>query len=352
LHYLQGLLQQVERKNGWQLAERVGERSPDGIQRLLNAAKWDTHAVRGDLQAYVWEHLGSKQAVWVVDETGFLKKGSKSAGVQRQYSGTAGRVENCQVGVFLYHWNPEVEAGAFLDRELYLPKSWTDDTQKRQEAGIPDEVTLRTKGRLAQEMLARAFATGIRPAWVVGDSIYGSDRRLRLFLEEQEQPFVLGIKSDEPLWTFTERGPGQVRAAKLAVSVQEDAWQPLSVAQGSKGPRVFDWALVPLYRLGADAIPFKHALLLRRDLQDGELSFFVVFAPKEVTLEQLVEVAGMRWSIEMGFEEAKSLTGLDEYEVRKYVAWYRHITFSLLAHAFLNVIKLKGRSAEKGGLLT
>lgn len=241
LRYLRGLLQHVERKNGWQLAEQVGERSPDGIQRLLNAAKWDASAVRDDLQTYVWDHLGSREAVWVVDETGFIKKGDKSAGVQRQYSGTAGRVENCQIGVFLYHWNPDVQAGAFLDRELYLPKSWTEDARRRQEAGIPDEVTLKTKGRLAQEMLARAF-TLAKPAWVVGDSIYGSDRRLRLFLEEQGQPFVLGIKSDEPLWTVTERGPGQVRAAKLAASVQEEAWQSLVVAQGSKGPRVFAWA--------------------------------------------------------------------------------------------------------------
>ena len=349
---MQGLLQNVERKNGWQLAETVGEHSPDGVQRLLNVATWNACAVRDALQGYVWEHLGSEQAVWVVDETGFLKKGSKSTGVQRQYSGTAGRVENCQVGVFLYHWNPDVQVGAFLDRELYLPKSWTDDTGRRTEAGIPDEVTLKTKGQLAQEMLERAFASGIKPAWVVGDSIYGSDRRLRLFLEEQGQPFVLGIKSDEPLWTLTERGPGQVRAAQLAASVKEDAWQPLSVAQGSKGPRVFEWAVVPLYRLGVGATPFKYALLIRRDLTDGELSFFVVFAPKETTFEELVKIAGMRWSIEVEFEEAKSLTGLDEYEVRKYLAWYRHITLSLLAHAFLNVIKLKGRTAEKGGLET
>ena len=172
MHYLRGLLQHVERKNGWQPAEKMGERSPDGIQRLLNVAKWDTDAVRDDLQAYVWEHLGSNQAVWVVDETGFLKKGDKSAGVQRQYSGTAGRVENCQIGVFLYHWNPDVQAGAFLDRELYLPKSWTDDAEKRQEAGIPDGMTLRTKGHWAQEMLARAF-TGAKPAWVVGTAFTG-----------------------------------------------------------------------------------------------------------------------------------------------------------------------------------
>lgn len=348
--YLKGLLSKVDRKNGWQLAEQLGEVTPDGIQRLLNAAKWDANEVQNDLRTYVSEHFGSDEAVWVLDETGFMKKGDKSAGVQRQYSGTAGRVENCQVGVFLYHWSPELAAGAFLDRELYLPRSWTGDRERRQEAGIPEEMRLKTKGQLAKGMLERAFESGFAPAWVTGDSVYGSDRHLRIFLEEAQQPFVLGVKSNESLWVIHPggKGPKQVRADKITSWLPEKAFIRLSIGEGAKGERIDDWAVVPLARLIAEDDPWKHRLLVRRNLA-GELSYYVVFALKEATLAQLARVAGARWSIEMGFEEAKSLTGLDEYEVRKYVAWYRHITLSLLAQAFLNVIKVKGRAAEKGG---
>lgn len=252
--------------------------------------------------------------------------------------------------MFLYHWSPGHQAGAFLGRELYLPKSWTDDRARCEEAGISKGVRFKTKGQLAKDMLKQAFKTNDRPAWVTGDTIYGSDRRLRVFLEGACQPFVLTIKSNESLWVMSPygNGPRQVRAERISSWLAKEAFVHLGVGQGSKGERADDWALVPLARLLSKDEPFRHLLLVKRNLE-GEFSYYVVFAPKEASLQELACVAGARWSTEVGFEEAKGLTGLDEYEVRKYLAWYRHVTLSLLAHAFLNVVKIKAREAEKGG---
>lgn len=224
LSYLKGLTATVERKNGWQLAEAAGEASPDGMQRLLNAAEWDAEAVRDDLREYVVEHLGDDEGgVLIVDETGFLKKGEKSVGVKRQYTGTAGKTENCQVGVFLCYASNK--GAAFIDRALYLPKEWAKDEGRRAEAGIPEQVEFVSKPAIARQMLERAFDAGVRAGWVTGDTIYGSDRRLRMFLEERGQPFVLAVKSDKPLWTFEERGPGQLRAEKIAEGVKPEEWR-------------------------------------------------------------------------------------------------------------------------------
>jgi SRSO17 transposase len=245
--YLGGLLAPVQRRNAWQLAEHLGELTPDGVQRLLNAARWDADQVRDDLRAYVVEHLGDPKAVLVVDETGFLKKGDKSVGVQRQYSGTAGRVENCQIGVFLAY--ASCQGRTFIDRELYLPKEWCQDPERRQEAGVPEEVAFATKPQLAKRMLSRARQAGVPAAWVTGDSVYGGDRRLRMWLEEQEQPFVLEVACNEPLWVANERGPTQVRADQLARKVAPEHWERLSAGLGAKGPRLYDWAQVPLFRL-------------------------------------------------------------------------------------------------------
>jgi hypothetical protein len=233
LAYLRGLLSPVERKNGWQLAEAAGEATPDGMQRLLATADWDAEAVRDDLRGYVVEHLGDAEAVLVVDETGFLKKGTKSAGVQRQYSGTAGRIENCQIGVFLAY--ASATGRAFLDRELYLPRGWADDAARREEAGIPREVAFRTKPQLAKAMLERALDAGVPAAWVTGDEIYGGDRRLRLWLEGRDVPHVLAVKRTEPLLAATARGPAQVAAADLVAALPPDAWATLSAGDGAKG---------------------------------------------------------------------------------------------------------------------
>ena len=341
--YLHGLLGETRRKNGWQLAEAAGERTPHGMQELLNRAVWEADAVRDDLRAYVVEHLGDPAAVLVVDETGFLKKGVKSVGVQRQYSGTAGRIENCQIGVFLAYAGPR--GRAFLDRALYLPRDWAADGARRTEAGVPADIAFCTKPELARVMLARALAAGVPFAWVTGDEVYGGDRRLRLWLEEQGLAHLLAIKATEPLWVNTDRGPAQVAAAALIAGLPADAWTPLSAGDGAKGPRLYDWAWVPIRPLPE---PGKgYWLLARRSLSDpGDLAYYVGFGPAATPLAALVRVAGTRWAIEAGFEEAKGEVGLDDYEVRRWEGWYRHVTLCLLAHAVLAVAR--ATAAKRG----
>jgi SRSO17 transposase len=341
LAYLKALLSPVERKNGWQLAEQIGERRPDGVQRLLNAADWDAEAVRDDLRSYVVEHLGDEEAVLIVDETGFVKKGDKSVGVQRQYCGTAGRIENCQVGVFLCYASRH--GSAFLDRALYLPKDWALNPVRRQEAGVPSSVRFLTKPELARAMLERALAAGVPFRWVTGDSVYGSDRRLRFFLEQRARWFVLAVPANELLM---HAGPHYRRADALAAAVPAaQQWQRLSAGEGAKGPRVYDWVLVELWRLQLteQERQWGHYLLARRSVEKPEeVAYYVVFCPRaQAVLETLVRVAGSRWQIEVGFEAAKGACGLDEYEVRKWDAWHRHVTLSLLAHAFLAAMRAR-----------
>ena len=342
--YLTALLAPVPRKNGWQLAEQSGEARPYGVQRMLNGSGWEAERVRDDLQAYVREHLGDPGAVLVVDETGFLKKGRKSVGVQRQYSGTAGRIENCQIGVFLAYASPK--GRTFLDRELYLPKEWAEDAPRRKEAGVPETVEFATKPQLARRMLERARAAGVPAAWVTADAVYGGDRRLRIWLEEQGQPFVLGIACKEPLWAWPEGGPRQVRADQLAASLPEAAWERLSAGEGAKGPRLYDWTRVRLFRWGWPG--WEHWLLVRRSIsQPDEVAYYVVFAPEGTPLLELVRVAGSRWAIEECLETAKGEVGLDQYEVRKWEGWYRFVTLALLAHAYLAVLRAHTAAVEE-----
>jgi SRSO17 transposase len=341
LAYLRGLVSPIERKNGWQLAEETGEATPDGMQHLLARADWDADAVRDDLRDYVVQHLGDPQAVLVVDETGFLKKGRKSVGVQRQYSGTAGRIENCQIGVFLVYASP---AGrTFLDRELYLPREWADDAARRGEAGVPAAVEFRTKPLLARVMLERALTAKVPAGWLTADEVYGGDRRLRVWLEGQQLPHVLAIKRTEPLWstaTWTE-----VPAEQLAASLADDAWTRLSAGDGAKGPRLYNWARVAIRPLREPG--WEHWLLVRRSLSNPtELAYYVCFCPTGTPLVALVRVAGTRWAIEECFESAKGQVGLDQYEVRRWTGWYRHITLALLAHAYLTVTRLE--AVKKG----
>jgi SRSO17 transposase len=339
--FLAGLLDPVERRNGWQLAEQLGERSPDGVQRLLRTARWDAEAVREDLRAYVVEHLGDPAAVLVVDETGFLKKGTKSVGVQRQYSGTAGRIENCQIGVFLAYASPR--GHAFLDRALYLPKVWAADAARREAAGVPAAVGFATKGELAQTMLARAFAAEVPAAWVTGDEIYGNDGALRRWLEREQRPYVLAVACSHPLW----HGGRQVRADSLVASIPADGWQCLDIGAGSKGPRIYDWACARLpYWTEEGWAPW---LLIRRSVTTPEeMAFYRAFGPEDTTVADLARVAGTRWAIEEGFQRAKEV-GLDQYEVRRWAGWYRHITLCLLAQAFLEVMRA---AAAKRGAMT
>ena len=331
------------RRNGWQLAEAAGDATPQGMQRLMASAAWDVDAVRDDLRAYVVDALGTRDSVLIVDETGFLKKGTKSAGVQRQYSGTAGRIENCQIGVFLAY--ATVRGHAFVDRDLYVPESWMADRPRCHEAGIPATVPFRTKPQLAQAMLARALAGGFVPAWVLGDEVYGNDRALRMWLERQRQSFLLAIRSNERLWVWQQGAPQQAAVRAVADALPATAWVRRSAGAGSKGPRVYDWATVPLARVGADG---HHALLVRRHCTTSERAYYVVFTTRRVPLETLVSVAGQRWAIEQGFETSKQEIGLDQYEVRTYAAWYRFMTLTLYAHAFLAAMRARQTPRKKG----
>jgi SRSO17 transposase len=330
--YLHGLLSPVERKNGWQMAEAAGETTPYAMQHLLGRAVWDAEAVRDEVRMYVVEHLGAAEAVLVVDETGFLKKGTHSVGVARQYSGTAGRIENCQIGVFLAYASPR--GRAFLDRALYLPRDWAEDAGRREAAGVPPDIAFRTKPHLARAMLEGAFDAGVPAAWVTGDEVYGGDRRLRVWLEDRRVAHVLAVKCTEPLWAATARGPAQVTAAALAAGALAAAWQRLSAGDGAKGPRRFDWVRVAIRPL-ADP-DWDYWLLARRSLSDAsDLAYYVCFAPAGTILAELVRIAGMRWTIEDGFAAAKGEVGLDHYEVRRWDGWHRHVTLCLLALAFL-----------------
>jgi len=341
--YLQGLLSPVERKNGWQLAEHLGHETPYRVQHLLDRAVWNADAVRDDLQAYVSEHLGHPDGVLVIDETGFLKKGDKSAGVKRQYSGTAGRIENCQVGVFVGYATRQGQT--LIDRALYLPQEWADNPQRRKKAKVPETVNFATKPQLAQTMLSRALDAGIAAAWVTGDSVYGNDASLREMLQARRQPFVLAVKSDLRL-PFLEGG---IRALTLAKRVPDEEWQTLSCGDGAKGARLYEWARVPLD--APDQPGFLWWLLIRRSLSaPSEQAYYWVFAPQETPLTTLVSVAGTRWTIETNFETAKGEVGLDHCEVRSWHGWHRHMTLCLLAQAFLSVLRRQSQETpEKGG---
>src|SRR5689334_16606683 len=295
LAYLTGLLSNTERKNSWQLAELAGEASPDGMQRLLSTAHWDADAVRDDLVAYVLEQLADPQAVLVLDETGFVKKGAKSVGVAAQYCGAVGKIANCQIGVFLAY---ATAAGpVLLDRELYLPKAWVEDAQRRAEAGVPAQVTAQTKPALGQALLERAFAAGVRAAWVTADSLYGGVYPLRHFLEEREQPFVLAVPS-------TQRVGLMDKAAQVVASWPEDVWARLSAGEGGQGPRWYDWGCMRMpWRDAPEGMT--HFLLARRSVsQPEEVAYYFVFGPTTVTLPQLALVAGTRWQVEEAFELA------------------------------------------------
>jgi SRSO17 transposase len=339
--YLRGLLAPVERKNGWQLAEELGERGPRGVQRLLGSADWDENAVRDDLRAYVSEHLGEANGVLVIDETGFIKKGKKSAGVARQYSGTAGRRENSQIGVFLLYASSK--GAAFLDRELYLPEEWTVDRVRCREAGIPDEVGFATKGELAQRMLSRAFVAEVPAKWVVGDTVYGYDE-MRSWLENQRRNYVLAVPETHLIWIAGQPQPVGLVAALLPA----EAWVVLSAGEGSQGPRLYEWAWLELpeeREAGSDRGSW---LLIRRSLADAsKRAYYRVRGLAGTTLDEAVRVAGSRWSIEEGLEEAKGEAGLDQYEVRTWTAWYRHITLALLAHTVLVVMRAQEKKEQE-----
>jgi SRSO17 transposase len=356
--YLRGLLGPVERKNSWQVAEAVGEADPQGIQRLLRVARWDADAVRDELIRFVTEQFGDADGIFVVDETGFVKKGIKSVGVQRQYTGTVGKTENCQVGVFLTYVGPQ--GHAFLDRRLYLPQPWARDAERRTEAAVPETVAFQTKPELAWAMLEHAWALGVPGRWVTGDTVYGQDPTFRARLDAvgPRCHYVLAVPVTTRVWIEQPVVPapgGSVRLTRrwtaqavgsAAAALPATAWRRIAVAAGSKGPRLYDWAAIQVMTGHAGWPGPACWLLVRRSLSDPtERAYYLSNAPPDTPLGTLARVAGARWPIEQCFEEAKGETGLDHYEVRRYDGWYRHITLSLLAHTFLAEL----RRREVGG---
>ena len=325
--FVLGLLADLPRKNCWTIAEHAGDATPDGMQHLLAGARWDADAVRDDLRDYVVCHLGDPEAVLVAGETGDLKKGTATAGVQRQYTGTAGRIENSQVAVFLTYAG---QGGhALIDRELYLPKSWTADPARCRAAGIPDGTAFATKPMLARRMIARTLDTGVPAGWVAGDEVYGADPGLRTDLGTRQVGYVLAVAKS----TQVNTGASSCRAGKLAARLPRSAWQRYSAGPGAKGHRYYDWALITI----EPACPGHRWLLIRRNRRTRELAFYRCYAPWQVPLLTLVKVAGRRWTTEENFQAGKGLAGLDEHQVRHWTSWYRWTTLAMLACAFLTI---------------
>jgi SRSO17 transposase len=343
--YLQAILSDIPRKNGWQIAEHARQSRPYGMQRLLSRAVWDEDGVRDDLRTLVCQTLCpppvlSEQKlesrapfpVLVIDESGFPKRGRHSAGVGPQYCGLTGRVENCQVGVFLSY---VTEKGhALIDRELYLPEDWCADLPRRQTAHIPDTVSFRTKPELAKQMIQRAQSASLPIRWVVADTVYGHSCDLRQWLEAQGYAYALAVPSIEVVCVQTRAGIRLGDVGSLArQELRARDWQCLSQSLGTKGERLFDWALLPVVCAGTT--DGRHFLVVRRCLDDPhELAYYLVFAPPDTPLSTMVQAIGARWRIEEDLEASKDL-GLDHSEVRSYLGWYRHITLVLLASAFL-----------------
>lgn len=346
LTYIGGLLSPAERKTSWQLAELNGDPNPYAFQHLLGRANWNADDLRDALRTYIVDHLADQDAIGVIDETGFLKKGIHSAGVARQYSGTAGKIENCQIGVFLAYASSL--GHTLLDRELYLPKEWTDDRARCRTVGIPDERAFATKPELARQMLERVSEAGVTLAYITGDSIYGDDRALRGWLEERKQAYVLAVSGKEHVW----RHNRQHQIKTLVAELPNDGWEQHSAGAGSKGPRLYQWRCLELSTPAPQG--FKRLLLIRRSMSEPfEMTGYVAFVHESTSIEELVHVAGMRWTIEESIQCAKGEVGLDHYEVRSWTGWYRHMTLVLWASAFLSVLRTEvcAESAPKKGLL-
>jgi SRSO17 transposase len=338
--FVRGLLADLPRKNCWTIAEHAGDSTPDGMQHLLARAVWDEDKARDDIRDYVVEHLGDPEATLVIDETGDLKKGTHTVGVQRQYTGTAGRVENAQVAVYLVY---ATDAGhAVVDRELYLPRSWTNDPQRCRAVGVPEGVGFATKPELATAMICRALDAGVPAAWATGDEVYGANPTLRAELEARGVGYVLTVACDHRV----RFGGTTHRADELLTKVPARAWQCISAGKGAKGHRLYDWAFVRLDHDGPPPVgqAGRHWLMLRRNRKTGELAFYRCWTPHPTPLAVLIRVAGCRWRVEESFQTGKGLCGLDQHQVRRWRSWYRWATLAMLAHAFLVVAALAERT--------
>jgi SRSO17 transposase len=365
--YLRGLMAHVDRKNTWQVAETVGDTTPDRMQRLLYRVAWDTDAARDILQRFVVEVFADEEAIGVIDETGFIKKGNRSVGVKRQYSGTAGKIENCQIGTFLSYATGK--GHAFLDRCLYMPSEWCNDPERRARAMVPEEVSFQTKVAQAMAMLKQAWKNGVPMRWVTGDEAYGNASELRDMITEHDRLYVLAVSRDTLVWQdrpavvvpdkprtdrpgtrkrLAKGAPEATRVQVVALTWPESRWQRFAVAEGEKGPRLYDWACqrVVEHRHG---LPGPETwLLVRRSINDPtDLAYYLSNAPADTALLRLAQVAATRYTVEQCIEEAKGETGLDEYEVRHWPSWHRHITLSMMAHAWLASVQYKAAGEKR-----
>jgi SRSO17 transposase len=366
--YLRGLLSPIPHKNGWQLAEAMGDKVPDPTQRLLYRTLWSADSARDILQKYTMEVFGDEDGIGVVDETGFLKKGKGSVGVKRQYSGTAGKVENCQIGTFLSYATGK--GHVFLDRRLYLPEEWCDDAERRDRAKVPEEVVFQTKPEQAMAMLTYAWQQGVPMRWVTGDEVYGDATALRDLVADHGRWYVLAVRTHTPVWTERppvvepepqERGRPRTRVrladgATPAMTAKDvvagwsgSRWQRLTVAEGEKGLITYDWACQRIVE-SRDGLPGPDAwLIARRSLSDPtEIAYYLSNAPADTPLLKLAQVASTRYTVEQCIEEAKGETGLDDYEVRYWHSWHRHITLSMMAHTWLASVRYQA-TEKKGG---
>jgi SRSO17 transposase len=343
--FIDGLLSGVARKTGWQLAEQAGLERPYRLQSLLGRSSWQADTLRDLVRADVLATLRDAGGVLVVDETGFLKKGTHSVGVARQYSGTAGRVENCQVGVFVAYASRFGQA--LIDRRLYLPEAWANDAARRRGAAVPETVAFQTKPAIAAEMIAAALDAGAPCAFVLADALYGADSRIRRMLEARQQPYVLATRSNHTLRLLTKAGLEQTDPLTLADALPPEAWAPHAAGEGSKGPRLYDWARIALPWTVDTG--FERWLLIRRSRRNAsERAYYLVFTRTGTTLAELAGAAGLRWTIEECFQRAKDELGLDHCEARSWHGWHRHMTLCMAAAAFLASLQASLRRTAFG----
>ncbi len=350
-HYVRGLMAPLERKNGWTIAEYSGEPEPKALQRLLNLSPWDADEARDLVRTYAMEHFADPRGVLIADPTGFAKKGNKSAGAQRQYSGTLGRIDNCQIGVFLAYANTAGDR-VLIDRELYLPEeSWCADPDRRAQAHVPDEVTFATRPRQVQDMIGRAVAAGVPFAWFAADEEFGQNPGLRSYLEGERIAYAMAVpkNTDTATGSITTKAGVTTLVEQVAARVKPHDWTRRACGIGTKGFRTYDWALINADDNADDNAGGNagdgHQYVFRRNITDGELAYFHCYNPHREPMTELVRVIGARWPIEECFEAAKGEAGLDNYQVRLYHAWYRHVTLAMLALAFLAVMR---HTSKKG----
>jgi SRSO17 transposase len=330
--YMRGLLSHAERKNGWQMAEAVGDETPYALQQFIYRSPFSADAVRDYLRGYVHDKLSDDDSVLIPDETGFLKQGKMSCGVKRQYSGTAGKIENCQVGVFLTYASSKGHSP--IDRRLYIPEDWMKDKQRLREAGVPETVTFQTKPQMGLEMLQEATESGIHYKWVTGDCAYGDYREIRHWLEKNNKCYVMCVSGKEYIWD----GFKQISVASILKNLSPDGWFEASCGDGSKGPKVYDWQAFEIESYGRPK-GWKRVMLIRRSKTDfNDIRAHICYAPADTPNEEFIKIAGTRWTVESCFQESKSEVGLDQYEVRSYDGWYKHITFACIALALLTVL--------------